>query len=142
MNEEKTSQKTVAAFGLVTALMLLASYKYYDMDTRWKLNGTWECGQDNGAKTVEKFELFGSQTTFNSSGTYRGIQIFSSYSLDGMKIQTISKALKRVDGEVKKFDEIQWSRLTGSITKLTNDSLSYTMQSPDKSADVECIKKH
>lgn len=142
MNEEKSNQKTATAIGFATALILLGSYKYFDIDTRWKLSGTWECRQANGARTTEKFELFGSQTTLNTNGPYNGIQIFGSYSLNGTKIQTTSKSLKRVDGEVKKFDEIQWLRLTLNIAKLTNDSLSYTVKSSDKSTYMECIRKN
>jgi hypothetical protein len=142
MSEEKSNQKTATAIGFATALILVAGYKYFNMDTRWKLSGTWECHQDNGARTTEEFGLFGSQTTLNTNGAYKGIQIFGSYSLNGTEIYTTSKALKRVDGEVKKFDEIQWLRLTWDIAKLTNDPLSYTAKSPDKGAYMECIRKN
>lgn len=141
MNEENSNKKVGSTIGILAAMIFLVSYKYFDMDTRWKLSGTWECHQDNGARTTEKFQLFGSQTTLNTSGAYSGVQIFSSYSLSGNKIQTTSKALKRADGEIREFDEIQWPHFSLSITELTDDSLSYIAKSAGKSSNVACIKQ-
>lgn len=141
MTEENSTQKIGSAIGILLAMIFLVGHKYFDIDTRWKLSGTWECHQDNGARTTEKFQLFGFQTTLNTSGAYSGVQIFSSYSLNGNKIQITSKSLKRADSEIREFDEIQWPRFSLSITKLTDESLSYIAKSSGKISNVDCIRQ-
>ncbi|MBA5606792.1 hypothetical protein H3H36_15655 [Duganella sp. FT3S] len=127
---------------LITAILVLTSIAigvYFDIGTRWRLSETWECHQtDNNSSTTEKFGLFGSQTTLSTSGPYSGLQIFSSYSLNGKKVRTTAKSMKLANGEMKKLEKIQQGHIEFNITNITKDQLFYTVEALNKRADVQC----
>ena len=76
-----------------------------------------------------------------TSGSGSGVQIISSYSLGGSRIDIINKVVKRGDYK-KDLDEVQWNYVTLAITKLTGTNLSYAAisKSLNKQADVECVR--
>jgi hypothetical protein len=68
--DEKHVEKPVFSKAYIFYILFcIAGIAYFDIVTRWKITGSWNCEQQgNGYPTVETFGFFGQRETDNNAG--------------------------------------------------------------------------
>lgn len=137
-----------AKFISVPVAFAIATSWYFDLPTRWKLSGEWECQQNNNDhRTKEKYGILGSFVQASMSGQDAGSQLTGKYSLSKNALNIVLERIMMGDHAID-LDETQRARLDVGIQTLTADSLSYSMHvsysmySPTlgKTAQFKCVR--
>lgn len=130
-----------AIFVVMLVALGIASNWYFNYGTLWKLSGVWECRQNNGSRTTEKYGFFGSYLQTIVGGRDVGLQFAGKYSLSNNSFNIVLNRAMRGDRTVD-LDETQQVKFMVDIKELSSTTLSYSMETAtlDKTGFFDCTR--